>query len=267
VAKVLTSADESTTKLAIQLHDGQLIESVLMRYGPSNSSNSSSSSNVEGNNRASLCVSSQVGCAMACSFCATGMMGLTGDLHYAEILEQVIHAERILAKEALQRRTLLQQQSPDENAAAQQKPQIKKKNKVSTDLDVVRNIVFMGMGEPLDNYTNVVAACNALIDRRRWNLAHGRVTVSTVGIAKKIRQLTRDIPEVNLALSLHAPNQRLRSQIVPTAKNYPIEDIIDAVDGHIQAEPRKHNTNTNRPYAGSSSARRRAMLEYVMRKC
>jgi adenine C2-methylase RlmN of 23S rRNA A2503 and tRNA A37 len=74
------------------------------------------------------------------------------------------------------------------------------------------------MGEPLDNYTNVVAACRALIDRRRWNLAHGRVTVSTVGIAAKIRKLTQELPEISLALSLHAPNQRLRSQIVPTAK-------------------------------------------------
>ena len=129
-------------------------------------------------------------------------------------------------------------------------------------------LVFMGMGEPLDNYANVVEACRALIDRKRWNLAHGRVTVSTVGIASKIRKLTRDIPEVNLALSLHAPNQRLRSKIVPTAKQYSIEDIIDALDGHILAEPRKHNANpvNCRPYAGSSSARRRAMIEYVMRE-
>jgi hypothetical protein len=135
VAKLLTSEDGSTTKIAIQLHDGQLVESVLMRYGPNNKSKSKT----EGNNRVSLCVSSQVGCAMACSFCATGMMGLTGDLHYAEILEQVIHAERILAVEALQRRTPLHmqvhQQNPDESATS-----IKTKNKPGSDLDVVRNI-------------------------------------------------------------------------------------------------------------------------------
>ena len=129
----------------------------------------------------------------------------------------------------------------------------------------------IGMGEPLDNYTNVVAACRALIDRKRWNLAHGKVTVSTVGIASKIRKLTQDLPEVNLALSLHAPNQRLRSAIVPSAKHYPIEDIIDALDGHMQAavRPRKHDATTHphRPANDSgSSSRRRAMIEYVMCK-
>lgn len=126
------------------------------------------------------------------------------------------------------------------------------------------------MGEPLDNYSNVVEACQALIDRKRWNLAHGRVTVSTVGIASKIRKLTKELPEISLALSLHAPNQRLRSQIVPTAKHYPIEDIIDALDGHMTAalEPRKNDANTNHRSKnnGNASSRRRAMIEYVMCK-
>jgi len=99
--------------------------------------------------------------------------------------------------------------------------------------------------------------------------AHGRVTVSTVGIASKIRRLTDELPEVSLALSLHAPNQRLRSEIVPTAKHYPIEDMIDALDGHMKAalRPRKQDSNTHhRPANGSSSSRRRAMIEYVMCK-
>ncbi|CAB9508659.1 RNA methyltransferase RlmN [Seminavis robusta] len=259
VAKVMTSGDGSTTKLAVQLHDGQLVESVLMRYG------ARQENKILKSGRASLCVSSQVGCAMACNFCATGMMGLTGSLHYSEILEQVIHAERILAKEALERRTL-QQENNNNNNNEQSKKQ-SKKDKTNTDLDVVRNIVFMGMGEPLDNYSNVVEACRALIDRKRWNLAHGRVTVSTVGIASKIRKLTQDLPEVSLALSLHAPNQRLRSVIVPTAKHYPIQDIIDALDGHMKAaiQPRQSDANTHhRPPNGSSSSRRRAMIEYVM---
>ena len=129
--------------------------------------------------------------------------------------------------------------------------------------------IYLGMGEPLDNYTNVVTACRALIDRKRWNLAHGRVTVSTVGIASKIRKLTQDLPEVCLALSLHAPNQRLRSEIVPTAKHYPIEDMIDALDGHMRAavQPRKSDANTHhRSPNGKSSTKRRAMIEYVMRE-
>lgn len=126
------------------------------------------------------------------------------------------------------------------------------------DVSRLRNL-RKGMGEPLDNYTNVVTACRAFIDRKRWNLAHGRVTVSTVGIASKIRQLTKDLPEVCLALSLHAPNQKLRSEIVPTAKHYPIEDMIDALHGHMRGA---HNRSSD----GRSATRRRAMIEYVMCK-
>lgn len=270
VSLVKTSGDGSTTKLAVQLYDGQLVETVLMRYGPKTADNV-----VQKCGRASLCVSSQVGCAMACNFCATGMMGLTGSLHYSEILEQVVHAERILAQEAVKRITQEQlNPSPvevdeQEGETSLLKKNNRKKHGVASDLEVVRNVVFMGMGEPLDNYTNVVTACRALIDRKRWNLAHGRVTVSTVGIASKIRQLTQDLPEICLALSLHAPNQRLRSVIVPTAKHYPIEDMIDALDGHMRAavRPRKDDVNTHHRSATpgkKNSTKRRAMIEYVM---
>jgi len=266
VAKVKTSADQSTTKLAVQLHDGQLVESVLMRYGPKTDR---TTGQLRKAGRASLCVSSQVGCAMGCNFCATGMMGLTGSLHYAEILEQVVHAERILAHEALER--MAQTQEELEKGTSQRKIN-RKKQGLASDLEVVRNIVFMGMGEPLDNYTNVVTACRALVDRKRWNLAHWRVTVSTVGIASKIRQLTRDLPEICLALSLHAPNQALRSEIVPTAKHYPIEDMIDALDGHMRTVD-KSRVNDGKPHHQADrtallahSTKRRAMIEYVMCK-
>jgi sorting nexin-8 len=132
----------------------------------------------------------------------------------------------------------------------------------------------MGMGEPLDNYSNVVEACRALIDRQRWNLAHGRVTVSTVGLVSQIRKLTAELPEVSLALSLHAPNQQDRQAIVPTAKHYPLEDLIDALDQHMMAYLQKR-TNRGNGTSGSSrhytaaerikeSTRRRAMIEYVM---
>ena len=130
----------------------------------------------------------------------------------------------------------------------------------------------MGMGEPLDNYNNVVGACRALIDRRRWNLAHGRVTVSTVGIISKICKLTRDLPEVSLALSLHAPNQAMRSAIVPSAKHYPIEDLIDALDGHMMAYLKRRKGSQNKDDLSAfteeerikESCRRRAMIEYIM---
>ena len=131
------------------------------------------------------------------------------------------------------------------------------------------------MGEPLDNYTNVVEACRALLDRKRWNLAHGRVTVSTVGLVSQIRKLTRDLPEVSLALSLHAPNQTMRTAIVPTAKRYPIEDLIEALDDHMMAYLKERRERLMREgkleskeYTAEEriqeSSRRRAMIEYVM---
>lgn len=120
VAEAKTSADGSTTKLAVRLHDGQLVESVLMRYGYSGPGAGES---VASKSRASLCVSSQCGCAMGCTFCATGTMGLSGNLTVGEILEQLVHADRILADEW------------KENANAR------------ANLELVRNVVFMGMGE------------------------------------------------------------------------------------------------------------------------
>lgn len=226
-----TSADRSTTKLIVELHDGQVVESVLMRYDR------------KGSGRASLCVSSQVGCAMGCTFCATGTMGLFGNLTAAEILEQMIHANIILAEE------------------------FELREDKSRKLDLVRNVVFMGMGEPLDNYNNVVAACRAMMDRKRWNLAHGRVTVSTVGLVSQIRKLTKELPEVSLALSLHAPNQDARTTIVPTATRYPIESLIQVLDDHMMAYLAKRTSDS---YTAEErikeSTRRRAMIEYVMCK-
>lgn len=231
VQQKLTSSDESTTKLIVELHDGQVVESVLMRYDK------------KGSGRASLCVSSQVGCAMGCTFCATGTMGLFGNLTTAEILEQMIHANRILSQEHQLRQDKTRK------------------------LHVVRNVVFMGMGEPLDNYNNVVAACRSMMDRKLWNLAHGRVTVSTVGLISQIRKLTQELPEVSLALSLHAPNQEARTAIVPTATRYPIDQLIDALDNHMMAYIKKKSGETfTAEERMKEGTRRRAMIEYVMCK-
>eukprot|EP00536_Pseudo-nitzschia_multiseries_P001230 jgi/Psemu1/234404/estExt_Genewise1.C_150090 len=208
VKERFTSADRSTTKLIVELYDGFVVESVLMRYLQ------------KGAGRASLCVSSQCGCAMGCTFCATGTMGLSGNLTSGEILEQL--------------------------------------NKEKT-LESVRNVVFMGMGEPLDNYANVTEACRTMIDRSRWNLAHGRVTVSTVGLISQIRRLTRELPEVSLALSLHAPNQKDREAIVPTASRYPVKGLIDALDNHMMAylNQKRERENKSKLYVmleGASSS-------------
>jgi len=122
------------------------------------------------------------------------------------------------------------------------------------------------MGEPLDNYENVLAACRVMVDRRRWNLAYGHVTVSTVGIVPKMRQLTRDFPDINLALSLHAPNEVLRQKIVPTSKIYSIQDMIDALDQHMMTSKNKDSNVEENQDKVNRNSRKKAMIEYVMCK-
>merc|ERR1712071_454091 len=223
VSHKATSVDGTTTKLAVklqnnnhskirdtnnnkvQLNDDETytVETVIMRHG----------------NRTTLCVSSQVGCAMGCTFCATGTMGIRGNLTSGEILEQIVHAENILHEEA----RIKEEEQAKENLESVSSENIntkRKKNKKK--YSGITNVVFMGMGEPLNNYKNVVSAVKGLMDRRRWNLAHSRICVSTVGVIPKMRQLTKDLPQICLALSLHAPNQKMRTEIVPTATKYPI---------------------------------------------
>ena len=121
------------------------------------------------------------------------------------------------------------------------------------------------MGEPLNNYENVIEACRGMIDRRRWNLSHNRVTVSTVGVTPKMRKLTKELPQVNLALSLHAPNQPMREAIVPTAKMYPIEDMIESLDEHMMAlEKSRSGGSFGAEERRIASKKKRAMIEYVM---
>lgn len=207
-------------------------------------------------------------------------VGLSGNLTTGEILEQLVHADRLLAEESLSQDE--ESKNDEENDGAINNKSSKKALKK---LESVRNVVFMGMGEPLDNYTNVTEACRTMIDRSRWNLAHGRVTVSTVGLISQIRRLTRELPEVSLALSLHAPNQKDREAIVPTASRYPIEGLIDALDNHMMAylnQKRKREMGKKAILDGGiaedegqvqtytteermkESSRRRAMIEYVM---
>jgi sorting nexin-8 len=260
-----TSIDGTTTKMAIKLQDGHVVESVLMRHVSA------------GGSRATLCVSSQVGCAMGCTFCATGTMGIRGNLCSGEILEQLVHAERVLQEEVRALDDDHDQQcdnrhGDDDNYEDDDDLIVScdgtKQKKSEQDLSCVRNVVFMGMGEPLNNFENVVVACRAMIDRRRWNLAHGRVTVSTVGVTPNMRRLTKELPEVSLALSLHAPNQPMREAIVPTAKMYPIEDIVDALDEHMMALIKTKSVDGTFSVADRQSVtkRKRAMIEYVMCK-
>lgn len=223
--------DGSTTKLLIRLQDGQKIETVIMRYGqvelesyPEEEKARRLAASADGDNvtkfkskgRATVCVSSQVGCSMGCTFCATGTMGLRSHLTAGEILEQLIHANKI---------------------------------------ERIRNVVFMGMGEPLDNYSQVLQSIGAMTDTARFGLSASRISISTVGVVPRMLSLIKDAPLVGLALSLHAPSQSLRTQIVPSSKAWHIDRIMEAMDDFID------NQNASIP---SHNRKRHVLVEYVL---
>eukprot|EP01065_Artemidia_motanka_P043217 TRINITY_DN5957_c0_g1_i1.p1 TRINITY_DN5957_c0_g1~~TRINITY_DN5957_c0_g1_i1.p1 ORF type:complete len:430 (+),score=138.81 TRINITY_DN5957_c0_g1_i1:58-1347(+) len=174
---------DGTVKMMIQLQDGMEVETVVIPMSPG---------------YWTVCVSSQVGCAMGCTFCATGTMGLKGSLTAGEIVEQIVHSRDAV---------------PGQN---------------------VRNVVFMGMGEPLHNYDAVLTACRSLTDAKTFSMPHHSITVSTVGIVQSIRQLAADAPWIRLAFSLHSPEQDERQVIVPSAKRYPLDEIMGAIDLYLK---------------------------------
>jgi 23S rRNA (adenine2503-C2)-methyltransferase len=179
-------ADGGTTRKTLwRLHDGALVESVLMRY----------------RDRTTMCVSSQAGCGMACPFCATGQGGLQRNMSTAEIVEQVVAGARSLARD-----------------------------EVPGGPGRVSNVVFMGMGEPLANYKAVVGAVRRLTDPSPAGLgmsARG-VTVSTVGLVPRMRQLADEGIPVTLALSLHAPDDELRDELVPVNTRWKVHEAVEA---------------------------------------
>ena len=178
------SRDKATSKLVVELRDGHRVEACVMRHEKG---------------RTTLCVSSQVGCKMGCTFCATGTLGELGNLSAGEILEQLAHA----------------------SARAN-----------------VRNVVFMGMGEPLNNYDEVIEACKGMTDPHAFALAPSKITVSTVGVIPRMKTLTRDAPGTCLALSLHAPTQELRQKIVPTATAYKLDALMETLDEYLASGPK-----------------------------
>lgn len=166
--------------------------------------------------RGTLCVSSQVGCTLNCSFCATGKQGYNRDLSVAEIVGQVWLAKHLLAEQ------------------------------YKTDARIVSNVVMMGMGEPLMNFDSVVSAMRIMQDDFCFGLSKRRITLSTAGVVPKIDELKQACP-VSLAVSLHAPNDELRNELVPLNKKYPIKQLLDACNRYV-----------------ADSARARITFEYVM---
>ena len=161
-------------------------------------------------NRGTLCISSQVGCALACTFCSTGRQGFNRNLTVAEIIGQLWWANKALA---------------DESGGEPVRDR------------VVTNVVMMGMGEPLANFENVVTALDLMLDDNAYGLSRRRVTVSTSGLIPAMDRLKERCP-VALAVSLHAPNDTLRDQLVPINKKYPIKELLAACERYLQFAPR-----------------------------
>jgi 23S rRNA (adenine2503-C2)-methyltransferase len=194
----LISKDSRTRKLLLELADGRLIETVLMLYPATEESRA----------RATVCVSTQAGCAFGCTFCATGQMGFDRHLTAGEIVAQVLHFARELRERPWT--------APDGQV-----------------VDHVTNLVFMGMGEPLHNYDNVLKAIRILNMPEGLHLGARHMTVSTVGVVPGILRLADEPLQINLAISLHAPNNAMRLQTMPITRKYPIETVLDAVRQYI----------------------------------
>ncbi len=177
---------DGTEKYLFELSDGNVIESVLMRYRFGNS----------------VCISSQVGCRMACRFCASAIGGLTRNLSASEMLDQVYRIQS-LSKER------------------------------------VSHVVVMGTGEPLDNYGNLLQFLHLLTDEKGLHISQRDVTVSTCGIVEKIRQLADENLEITLALSLHASSQEKRRQLMPVADRYALTDVLEACRYYFERTGRR----------------------------
>lgn len=184
-----SKAKDGTEKLVLELSDGALVECVGIPVDDANK------------DRLTVCVSSQVGCAMACTFCATGKMGFSRNLTAGEIVDQVIH---------------IQDRFRDQR---------------------VSNIVYMGMGEPMMNLRNVVQSEQFI--NKGLGIGARNITVSTVGVPNTIAKLAEDKLQIILAISLHAPNQKLREELIPTAKSYPLQALMEDCVRYFQATGRR----------------------------
>ena len=192
------SSDGFTRKYLLTLEDDERIETVLMRY----------------TGRVTACISSQVGCAMGCVFCATGQMGYTRHLTPGEIVAQAVHVQRALKGT----QTVSAGPRRGADATPYQKPITPR----------LRNVVLMGMGEPLHNYDAVMKAVDILRDPNGLSLGAERITLSTVGVVPGILRLAQEKRPVHLALSLHSATQAGRLALVPAAKKWPLDELMAA---------------------------------------
>jgi len=186
-------SSDGTRKWLLRLADGNCIETVFIPEA----------------DRGTLCVSSQVGCLLTCTFCATARQGFSRNLTSAEIISQLMVADSLLERGDQDR--------------------------------VVSNVVMMGMGEPLLNYDNVISGMKLMLDDLSYGLSKRRVTLSTAGVVPAIYKLKEDCP-VSLAVSLHAPTNELRNELVPINKKYPVEKLIQACQDYVSLDSRRRIT-------------------------
>ena len=189
---VQVSRDARAHKALMTLHDGKVVETVLLR--PSQT-------------RWTTCISSQVGCAIACTFCATGLMGLARNLTAEEIVDQVLFWRQYMRKQGLEGR--------------------------------IDNVVYMGMGEPFANYDEVADSLRRLTDQKQFGIGARHISVSTAGLAQQMERFAVDFPQINLALSLHAADDTLRTKLVPLNKAYPLARLAEALRKYLSLTPRK----------------------------
>ena len=195
-ARETHSSDGFTRKYLLALQDAHRIETVLMRY----------------KGRTTACISSQVGCAMGCVFCATGQMGYTRHLTAGEIVAQAVHVDRVLRHTA--------EENPALSEAEHESPHHRHER--------LRNIVLMGMGEPLHNYDAVMKAVDILCDGAGMGLGAKKITLSTVGVVPGIIRMTDEKRQVCLAVSLHGATQAERAALVPAARKWTLDALMDA---------------------------------------
>jgi 23S rRNA (adenine2503-C2)-methyltransferase len=202
VATESHSTDGFTRKYLLALEDGRRVETVLMRFS----------------GRVTACVSSQVGCAMGCGFCATGQMGFDRNLTAGEIVAQAVHVARMLRLGTSRQSHVLRDNPPAER---------------------LRNVVLMGMGEPLQNYDAVMQAIDILRDSSGLAVAGERITLSTVGVVPGILRLARERRPLHLAVSLHAATQAERAALVPVARRWPLEELMAACRTYSESTGRR----------------------------
>ena len=201
-----TTAPDGTRKWLFNVGTGNAIEAVYIPEGDVDDESAAEGAASGRRYRGTLCISSQAGCALECSFCSTGRQGFNRNLTTAEIVGQLWHASRSLSQ-----------------TLGIERP--------------ITNVVMMGMGEPLANFDNVVSAMQLMLDDHAYGISRRRLTLSTSGLVPAMDRL-RDACPVALAVSLHAPNDALRDQLVPINRKYPIRQLMDACIRYIEKAPR-----------------------------